>query len=1386
MPSTTVPVFTGDADGPTFSNWYNQIIVAFTANKAEHALTEHGWPPFPADANADQRAELQSKRNVLISRGLTILKDSLSPSMLDLCQWSAVSPPHVILQRLIVHFSAVTQSRKQELHSQFFNCTMTDTDTVTSYLARLRQHANDLRDVGQPLTEHSFLAKAMDAIQRVAFYDTAITSFKMLPDAERTLRNFESKFRDFDTSHPRQAPVSSMTDPHAFRAYAPGTPAPSATTMCSFCGTAPHLLSKCPDFLAVISPSRGSGSRPRTGTSSNPGSNDRWCDHHQAHGHATRDCRALRATRNNRNAPQPSAFFALRPTSISSCLSPSSSTPVASLVLLDSGCTQHMCPSFDLFSDYTPLSPTPVSWGDSSTSSAIGRGTLHFTHTVNGVTRTSTFTNVLHVPALTHITLISLDQLVLNNKLILSHTTDTLTIGDASTYITCTRSLGLFHININLLSSTPTPATALSVASYSPATLWHHRLGHLSHPTVSSVLSSADIPSSSTPPTCHTCPLGKQTRLPHPTRTSFSTRPLELVHSDVCGPFPPSISGKRYFVSFLDDFTRFSVVYFLETKGQAYDAFLAYHARVTALHGSPLLALQSDKGGEYTSNRFRRFCSSNGIEQRLTTTDSPASNGASERLNRSLLNLTRCSLLASDVPDRDRFWAEALAAACHVRNMVPVSTNTGSVVPWTLWHGTAPPIASLRVWGAPIFAKDVSRTLSKLDPRSKPGLFVGYTTTSSHYRVWFPSSQKVVVVRDVQFNEAIIVQRSSTLPSAQPPSAVPIASSLTWLSAFDDSDSDTDDDDASLLAPVLPHTYPPLPDTDSDDEPIINILRRRALAPSPSNPDHPAVQRPRLVALHATNPPPSPSSVFTTVFSPRLADPASVKDALSGPYRREWEDAIHRELKSLSSHSTWSLVPPPPGVRPLSCRWVLAIKWTPDNTIASFKARLVVKGYLQVKGVNYTAVESPVATLDTIRGLFSLAAARGLHLGQMDVSSAFLNGDLQEEIYMRQPPLYADSDFPDHVCKLSKSLYGLKQAALAWHTTFVSYIHSLGFTSSPADPCLFTRGSNDDFTALAIWVDDIIAVASSPSHLQQLWTALNAKFATKYLGTPDLFIGIKVTQDPTTSSIRLDQTHYVHELASLYLRPDSAPTSTPFNRGQLLDADSTSPAFSDKTKFQSLVGALLWVARCTRPDVAFAVGWLGRRNQSPTVADWGVALHVLTYLRSTSSAGLLYTAGSPTLTGYTDSDFAECPTTRKSTSGHVFFLRHGDSPISWRSKLQSLVTRSSTEAEYLACADGCLEATWLATLFGSLLYVANPVPIKVDNASARALLDTNMLRQRTKHIDLRFHYARDRQAAGSVIISAVPGSANPADIFTKIFGAAAFARAAALLCLYRP
>lgn len=688
MKSRSIPVFDGPQGDITFPDWKTQVIIAFKANKAVESLAP--WPPVPPDLSPDEMYNIVAKRTIVEGRGQQILYDALSSNIRALIQFNYDSTPLKVFIMLTELYGANSRAQAMDLHNRFNNCAFLDTDKVASFVARLRRTSDDLQSIDVHISPESFLSKVLGTLNTVLHYHIPVTTFQMLPLDYQNIDNLLATFLVYDTANPRVPSVSVASDStpvalHASSKQLHSTLSTKSSGSCYYCHRPGHYINQCPTRPSGSHTASLSRSSANTAHS---GPNPRWCTHHQVPSHDTKDCRFLlnqqttnqpassTIPQNHTPAQQParprhSAFpaFVHRAST--------ASTPKMS-VILDTGSTAHMCPSREYFQDYTVLDPPlPIGWGNQSSDFAIGSGNVFFQHTLpDGTTTVSHFCNVLHVPALANQTLISVSQMEHQSKFILLHTSSIINIGDNDSYLVCIKLDGLFHIQLSLLSdpvlskpphlsqphgnSVPcTPSTNTSVVSgftasssstspTSPTVLWHYRCGHLSLPIISVSLSTLAVPIHIThnlPSMCSTCPLAKQTRSPFPTRSSAANQPLQIIHSDLCGPFPLSFSHQKYFVTFIDEFTRFTTVYLLTAKSQVFSAFKTFHALVTNQFHSPILALHSDNGGEYTSNEFAQFCITHGIRRRFTTPASPQSNGLAERMNRSLLNLTRLFLL---------------------------------------------------------------------------------------------------------------------------------------------------------------------------------------------------------------------------------------------------------------------------------------------------------------------------------------------------------------------------------------------------------------------------------------------------------------------------------------------------------------------------------------------------------------------------------------------------------------------------------------------------------------------------------------------------------------------------------------------------------------------
>ncbi|WVZ90344.1 hypothetical protein U9M48_036653 [Paspalum notatum var. saurae] len=487
--------------------------------------------------------------------------------------------------------------------------------------------------------------------------------------------------------------------------------------------------------------------------------------------------------------------------------------------------------------------------------------------------------------------------------------------------------------------------------------------------------------------------------------------------------------------------------------------------------------------------------------------------------------------------------------------------------------------------------------------------------------------------------------------------------------------------------------------------------------------------------------------------------PTSVRSALADP---NWHGAMAEEFQALCSNNTWTLVPRPSSANIVTGKWIFRHKLHSDGTLDRYKARWVLRGFTQQPGVDFDEMFSPVVKPATIRTVLSLALSNNWPVHQLDVKNAFLHGTLSETVFCSQPTGFVDAAHPNHVCRLNKSLYGLKQAPRAWYSCFAAHLKTLGFIEAKSDTSLFIYRRDSGTAYLLLYVDDIVLTASSASLLRQLLTALQASFPMKDLGPLQHFLGIAATR--SSSGMILSQRQYILNILERAGMTACKPCTTPVDTQAKLSSDGAPVA--DPTMYRSLVGALQYLT-FTRPDITYAVQQVCLRMHDPREPHLAAVKRILRYLQGTSDLGLfLSCTASSALTVYTDADWAGCPDTRRSTSGYAVFL--GDNLVSWSSKRQHTVSRSSVEAEYRAVANGVAEASWLRQLLQELHH---PPPrttlVYCDNVSAVYLSSNPVQHQRTKHIEIDLHFVRERVATGAVRVLHIPTSSQFADLFTK-------------------
>ena len=388
-----------------------------------------------------------------------------------------------------------------------------------------------------------------------------------------------------------------------------------------------------------------------------------------------------------------------------------------------------------------------------------------------------------------------------------------------------------------------------------------------------------------------------------------------------------------------------------------------------------------------------------------------------------------------------------------------------------------------------------------------------------------------------------------------------------------------------------------------------------------------------------------------------------------------------------------------------------------------------------------------------------------MELEHLDVKTAFLYGELEETIYMAQPEGFeVDGDM---VCRLHKSLYGLRQAPRAWHARLKQVLENMGFTASTADPGLFECPSGDGRIWLLLWVDDLLLTATKGVSTAHVKAQLQSTFDVRDLGDATWFLGMTIERDRSAHTIKLSQTAMANDLLSKFNMTSATPKSTPLSTGLTLtkhDGDQLDSA--TQSSYAELVGSLMYLSTCTRPDLSQAVGALARYMSAPTSQHWQAAKGVLRYLKGTSDLGITFGGPNKDLIGYCDSDFAGDKDSRRSTTGFVFTFNNG--AISWSSKLQATVAASTTEAEYMAAASATKEALWLRELMSTFnINMNSPVEIFCDNQAALSLIKNPIMSQRSKHIDVIYHFTRERVTRKEVQFAYCPTSSMIADCLTK-------------------
>ena len=1058
---------------------------------------------------------------------------------------------------------------------------------------------------------------------------------------------------------------------------------------------------------------------------------------------------------------------------------------------IDSGASSHMVYDRNCFDEYHELPKRmPVRLGNGDIVYAIGKGTVGMSTVFHSVQQTFSLQNVYHVPDLTD-NFISVSAMTRVGKLIAVFNKSGVEIKDNETKETLAYGKlvgGIYLLTCKMRASLNMVCTKDESAENN-LKLWHRRLGHCSVDRLKSALGQSEmekLENVDMDDYCMGCIKGKSVKAPFPKQEEISSKNvLDLIHTDVCGPFScKSAGGADYFVTFIDDYSRMRALFPLARKSDLLDALREFEAMVTTQTGRKIKAIRSDNGGEYMNHRVQNWMKQKGIRHEVAAPYSPQQNGVAERTNRILCESAVAMMEEAEV-DRS-YWAEAVSTACYISNRLP--TRATKMTPYERWYGEKPDLKHLKVWGCIGFALKTGPEKRKMESRVRELRFIGYDLYNrSAYRMLDEEQKRVYIRRDVKFLEHTFRTKGKEQTKAHTV-AFPDLSNQEEFEVLKDDDIEIKtkgnemNDGNEQIIPVenvqLIPTENDLSDSDGNENSSIHDAEIMSENKEMNVKDEQVTRRLRT----EIRPPQRYGEWAKQDDVERLdwmdisrcqvlckmvtdSEPKAIEEAMNGPEANEWTMAVQDELDSLNEMNTWTLVPLPKNVRNVvDCKWIFRKKYNEDGQIDRYKARLVARGFSQEYGVDYLETFAPVVRLNTLRAVIAVAVQKNFEIHQMDVKTAFLNGELEETVYMKQPPGITEKGKEDWVCKLNKSLYGLKQSPRQWNCKFDASLKEMGFKQSIKDPCLYVK--NNPSTYVTVYVDDVVIAGENTESVEKVKDQLKKAFKMKDMGRLHHVLGIKVVHEKN-GGINLSQESYIRSLLKRFDLQNMKIYSTPSDTSVILKkhCDDENTKLVDLKLYQSMVGSLMYCSLGSRPDIQYAVSVAARYCSKPNQHHMTAVKRIFGYLKGTIRMTLSYKPENVALHGYSDADFARDIDDRKSTSGYVFKLSNG--AISWYSGKQKAVSVSTANAEYIALGAATREGLFLKQLYNEMGVTFEPIEIFEDNQAAMAIAKNPVYHSKQKHIDVQYHFLRDVVHTGEVKLSYCPTNEMVADLLTK-------------------
>ena len=1098
------------------------------------------------------------------------------------------------------HYIGTSKPRIISLYTELTTLVKGIEESCTDYLIRAETASTSLKNAGETISDQLLIAMILKGLpQDYKTFMTVVTQ----RDTPMNFTEFKVAIRNFEENEKcnqkcEQDNVMKLKTKDR----------PNATKTCYNCGKQGHYKFDCPQKnFKKWHPENGTQhksafSSSNSGSTSSPAATgQRWCKHHKSHSHDTEFCRAFKSNSAKLVSDTPhfddsdnSHSFVFK--TENKCLSEFSDKDISNRpnidvsascrpMLVDCGATSHIMSDKDKFENFdnnfnSKNHIIELADGSKTSGGVLGKGNASVSlHDNKGISHKVKLEEVLYVPSYNQ-NIFSVHAATEKGATVVFTPNYSELRTPDGTVFDIEKKGKLYYINNVNTGKNHTHSLEE----------WHKILGHCNINDVCKLPNVVEGMNISVRQEffCGICAEGKMFQYRNREADRRAMHQLELVYCDLAGPIDPVAKGGfRYAICFVDDFTGLFVVYFLKQKTDSIAATEKFLAD-TAPYGT-VKRLRTDNGTEFSNSEFRTLLIKNRIKHEFSSPYSPHQNGTVERSWQSLFEMARCLLIEAKLPKE--LWTYAVKASAYIRNRC-FSPRTGKTA-YEMMTNLKPNLSNMHIFGTVCYAYVQEK--KKLDPRSEQGIFVGYDSESPAYLVYFPQHDKIKKVRCVRFSEKFEQQKVVPEPSYE---YVPCTPSYNEA-------------EEKQPEPVDPEEGTPSPDEPDEEEvgTAVEINERRF-------PERER-RKPEYLKDFNTDSDSDSSNVMrcTTHYCYKVMDiPTCYEEAISSPESRKWRKAMTEEMNALEENNTYELTPLPEGRSAVGGKWVFTRKFGPNDE-EKFKARYVAKGYSQIENIDYRETFSPTARMTSVRMLIQLSIQFDLIVHQMDVKTAYLNADIDCEIFVVQPEGFEkfSSDGQKLVCELKKSLYGLKQSGRNWNILLHNFLFSMNFDQSLVDPCVYVRIEGNLRVIIIIWVDDILIAASNEDLLSDVKISLSNRFKMRDLGQLHWFLGIEFKFDQ--SCVSMNQSKYLEKVLEKFQMSNCNPKSIPCDLSFLKSNNVESKELANAKLYREIVGSLIYVMTGTRPDLCFAVTKLSQQMSNPTSEYFNLAKYVLKYVK---------------------------------------------------------------------------------------------------------------------------------------------------------------------------